>query len=120
MGKNALSIIRNDSVTATATITDTNNLPVNINLYKGYLTVKGALNTTSNTNDDNTALLQTSQTISDPSGTGVVSFGLIPSQTNILPGTYVYDVEVVAPTGAVYSSGWDTFTVTGDVTRATT
>lgn len=120
MGKNALTIIRNDSVTATATITDSNNAAVNINGYKGYLTVKAALNTTSDVNDDNTAALQTSQTISDPTGAGIVSFGLIPSQTNILPGTYVYDVEVIAPTGAVYSSGWDSFTVNADVTRAVT
>ena len=121
MGKNAINnVIRNDSITLTATITDSNNNPVNINGYKGYLTVKTALNTASDINDDNTALIQvTVNPISDPNGTGIVSFGLIPSVTNILPGTYVYDIEVIAPTGAIYSSIEDTFTVIADVTRAT-
>lgn len=119
MGANAINnVIRNDSITITATVTDSNNNAISLNGYKGYLTVKTALNTTSDVNDDATAIIQTSQTISDPSGTGVVSFGLTPNLTNVLPGSYVYDVEVISQTGAIYSSLEDSFVVVADVTRA--
>lgn len=120
MGANALkNVIRNDSLTVTATITDTNKNPVNIDGYVGYCTVKAALNNTSNVNDDPGLAQVKIDSISDPLGTGVVSFTFLPTNTNIIPGNYFYDISVIAPNGSIYSSIADTFQVIADTTRAT-
>lgn len=120
MGRNAINnVIRNDSLTVTATITDSSNNPININGWKGYLTVKTSLNTTSDVDDDPGLIQITVPSISDPNGTGVVSFAFTPSATNVLPGNYVYDVEVISPSGNIYSSLEDQFNIVADVTRAT-
>lgn len=119
---NALtSIIRNDSLTLKATVTDpVTKQPVNINGWKGYCTIKQEANFTDNTNDDGSALAQVSiASISDPQGTGVVLFNFTPSESNILPGTWAYDVEIITSTGQIYSSIQDTIEIIPDITRAT-
>ena len=119
MGKNAITgVIRNDSLTVTATITDSTGLAVNINGYTAYLTVKTALNTGSDTNDDPGLIQVKIASVSDPTGAGIVTFSLTPTNTNVLPGNYVYDVQVISPGGAIYSSVEDNFIIIADVTRS--
>jgi len=120
MGKNALNnVIRNDSLSVTATITDTNGNAVGLNGYKAYLTVKTALNTTSDVNDDPGLMQIEINPVVDPNATGIVTFQCTPVNTNILPGNYVYDVEIISPGANIYSSVEDQFNVIADVTRAT-
>jgi len=103
MGRNALNnVIRNDSLTVTATITDTNGTPVNLNGYVAYLTVKTALNETSNIDDDPGLMQIEINPVSDPEGIGIVSFQCAPINTDIIPGNYVYDVQVIAPNLLLY------------------
>lgn len=113
-------VIRNDSLTITATITDPDNAnaPVNLDGYTAYLTVKSALSDL--TANDDPGLMQIIVTpVNDPSGTGIVTFNCAPTDTNIVPGSHVYDVQVVSPSGSIYSSPEDVFKVNADVTRAT-
>jgi hypothetical protein len=123
MGKNAIqNVIRNDSLQIVATVTNpnNNNLPVPLQGWKGFCTVKAALDENDNTNDDPSATIQIIiSSISDPLGTGIVTFVFTPAQTNVLPVNYVYDVEIVSPDrSTVYSSVEDNFDVIADVTRA--
>lgn len=106
-------------MTVTATITDSNKQPVPLQGYVGYLTVKSALNTTSNVDDDPGLAQIKIASIQDPTGSGIVSFTFTPPQSNILPGNWWYDVSVIAPNGSIYSSQADNFQVIADTTRAT-
>lgn len=113
-------IIRNDTLTLKATVTDpTTKLPVSLDGWKGYCTIKQQLNITSNVNDDASALAQVIiASISDPTGTGIVLFNFIPSVSNILPGNWEYDVQVISTIGQIYSSAADSIEIIADVTRA--
>lgn len=122
MGANAIKdVIRNDSLTIVATVTDPNNggAPIKLDGYTAYLTVKATLDKTSNVNDDPGLMQIEIIPVNDPTGTGIVSFTCAPSNTNILPGKYFYDVEVISPGGNIYSSIADNFNVIADSTRAT-
>ena len=113
-----LSILRGDNYTLTVTVTNTSGTAFDLTGYKAFFTAVANLDVTTITVLDSSASIQ--QTISSiPTPTaGIIVFNFSPTDTNILPGTYFYDVQIESVAGAVTTILQpDQLIITPDVTR---
>lgn len=109
----ALSVNRKNTKTYNLVITEDDE-PKNINGYTVKFTVKK--NTNDLDNDDTGALI--AKSIETTSEIGVTTISLTTSDTNINPGTYMYDIKLRNPAGTwVKSISPDKFIVKGVVTN---
>lgn len=117
-----LEIIRGDSASIGFTLTDAGTA-VDLTDATVFFTAKPAL-----TNDvsDNTAVISvevTDHVDSDgnPSATeGVTTIPLTPTDTNVTPGEYFYDVQIKYSDGTIVSIEPRKMEILADVTRRTT
>lgn len=82
-------------------------------------TVWFTVNTSNSPSTDSGAVIQKStSSFTDPTS-GVVTFTLSSTDTDITPGTYYYDTQFVAADDSVTSTKRDKFIVISDITRST-
>jgi hypothetical protein len=83
-------------------------------------TVFFTVNSSSAPADDLAAAISKNVTSHTEPTSGRSRIALTPSDTNITPGTYYYDVQLKDANGNILSSKQDKFVVLADVTRRTT
>jgi hypothetical protein len=106
----ALTIIRNDDVVLTATFTDADGNAIDLTGSKVYFTVK------ENESDADADALITKEVTShsDPTA-GETQISLNPTDTNVDPGTYFYDLQVKNSLGTIQSTSSDKITIRQDI-----
>lgn len=107
-----VQIIRGDDVTLHITFTDQDNDPVDITGSEVFFTVKNKL---ADVDDD--ALIATSTTSHTTPDSGITSIVLTNTDTDINPGTYVYDLQLIDETDSVSSIIYGKFQIVDDVTK---
>lgn len=109
----SLSVKRKNTKSYALTITE-NDVAKDISGYTIKFTVKK--NTNDLDNDDVNAII--AKTITATSSVGLATISLTTSDTNINPGSYMYDIKLRNPTGTwVKSIEADKFIVNGVVTN---
>lgn len=113
MGKCDLTIIRGDTEDIGFELKN-DGVAVDLTGSSVYFTAKPALTAD---NDDNTAVIQV-EVIShtDPTN-GITVIPLTPSDTDVTPGTYYYDIQIKSATGVITSIKHRQLEVIADVTR---
>lgn len=103
-----ITIDQGTTFSTTISLTDDNGEPINLTGYSGRSQMRKHY-TSSNSQSFSVSLSNTS---------GVVSLSLTATQTaNLIPGRYVYDVEVISGANAVSRIIEGIVTVTPEVTR---
>jgi len=114
-----LTVIRGDTLTLNFTVTDQSDVAVDLTGKTLFFTVKKK-GTRGSDSDDSQALLAGSQDTFDDPPSGEATIAFTATQTNsLVPGLYIYDVQIVDGSGNVVSSFTGTFEVLADVTRRT-
>ena len=109
-----LILYRGDTKTITVTLKDNEGDPVDITGDTIYFTIKTSID---DVVDDSTALVKKDITThSDPTN-GVSVIQLSPTDTNIKPGNYFFDIQIKRVSGQVITLINDKIRVLGDVTR---
>lgn len=117
---NAINIFRGDTYDSTVTV----NL---VTITNGEVTIGAAVNLTGYTakftakknqdQADAAAVISKALTISDAAN-GIIALSLTHTETDITPGVYVYDVQILkTATSKVYTVVCDTLKISADVTR---
>jgi hypothetical protein len=108
-----ISLIRGDSSSIGFEITE-DNTPVDLTGSTVFFTVKPAL-----TDDvtDTTAVIAIEVTNHTDPTNGKTSIPLAPTDTNVVPGDYYYDIQIKHQNGTVTSIPARRLTVSADVTR---
>ena len=110
-----IDIVRGDTRVITATFLESAGDPINLSGGEVFFTV----NADSEPTDDTEAVIQKDISSFSTPTTGVLSFTLSASDTNITPATYWYDVQFVSGAGVVTSLPKDKFIIRSDITRRT-
>ena len=112
---NRLRIVRGDTIPFNLTITDTDDLPVNITGFTLFFTVKEDI-----ADDDANAVVSISQTSHTDPANGLTSL-VVPSATTELlsAGEYYWDLQIKYADGSIQSSYPGVLTVVADVTQRT-
>lgn len=116
-----LSILRGDNYTLNLTVKTSTGALQDLTGYKAFFTVVAALDEATVSVVDSTALIsKTIASIPAPT-TGVISFALTSTDTNVATGVYFYDVQIEDAGGVVTTIlPPDQITITPDVTRRLT
>lgn len=110
---NVLNIFRGDSKTFSLTFKDSEDNPKDITGAIIYFTAK--LQTTDSDEDAAIQVIQTTHT--DPTN-GKSSLSLTPDDTDINPGRYYYDFQLVEADGSVTTLVVDKLSILADVSRS--
>jgi len=117
MAETKLEIIRGDSQEITVTFEDVDSLPLDLTDKTVFFTVKNINGIDSD--DDTDAKITKEITVhSDPTA-GITIISLTPAETDIEPGEYFYDLQIVY-NGSVISTIKDIVTIIQDVTKRIT
>jgi len=115
---NQINIIRGNTTTFNILFKDNNGAVMNITDYTVWFTVRATVPATSVHTDVGAviAVKQLPAALTDPL-IGKTTFTLTPTNTDIDPGIYVYDVQYSTDDDDRYSSAIGNFSVTPDITR---
>ncbi len=111
-----IEVIRGDTRTISATFTDSSGDALDLTGGTVFFTV----NSNNSPSDDSSASIEKDITSFSAPTSGVATFTLSSTDTNITPGNYWYDCQFVSPSGVVTSLKKQKFVVTSDITRRTT
>jgi hypothetical protein len=107
-----MTIVRGDTKNFTVTVKDSDGDPFDLTSYTMVMTVKTDVDQL-----DDDATFQSTATITSPE-TGVGTFKLLPSETDVTPGKYIYDIQISDGTTNVYTIVQKTeLIIVADVTR---
>lgn len=107
-------LIRGDSRTIKVTFKDADGALYDLTGATAYLTI----NRNGKPTSDTTAALQKTETDIENPTSGIVSFKLSPTDTNLTPGNYWFDVQLVDAEGNKLSRKREELTVIPDITRS--
>ena len=108
-------MIRGDSDVFTVTFKDSTGTPIDVTGWEVRYTVRDSVASTGTTSDTNAAI---SSLATIPVGTdGVAEFNVLPSETQIDPKKYLYDIQYKDTNGVIKSIPSGVLLVTADVTR---
>lgn len=107
-------LIRGDTRTVQVTFKQADGTSYDLTGATAYLTINRSKNPT---NDDSAALQKTKTSFDNPTS-GIVSFKLTSTDTNLTPGNYWFDVQLVDAEGNKLSRKGAEITVIPDITRS--
>jgi hypothetical protein len=114
MASTEITIFRGDDLDITVQINDADGNGIDLTGSTLFFTVKSDL-----TDSDDNAAISKDITSHTDAVNGTTEINLSPTDTNISPGGYHYDLQLVDSSGTVITYGKGGFIVQADVTRRT-
>jgi len=108
------TIFRSDTYSFPVTFKE-DGVPINITDWEIRFTVRTSAPST-DTTDDSNAVISSLAVITDAIN-GEAQFTITPTETDIDPIEYVYDIQYKTEVGVTRTLGTSTFTVEADITR---
>ena len=115
MASNTITINRQDTYAKTLNTKDSNGDLIDASGWTIYFTVRKIVADTSVSTDSDAVITQTIP----GEASGIHTLTLTPTQTNIDPANYLYDIQIKKSDTDISSSTKASFVIDGDVTRTT-
>ncbi|MHA1690050.1 MAG: hypothetical protein ACTSU7_00300 [Candidatus Heimdallarchaeaceae archaeon] len=109
-----INIIRGNTVPFNIAFTDSDSVAIDITGYEVWFTVRKSVPKTS-VKSDTDALI--SKKYTNGGADGIIAVEITPTESDIDPGNYVYDIQYKKTDDSIYSLSSAEFIVAGDITR---